>query len=222
MRKHLVATTLALPAAVTLLAGCGGLIGPEHTTKDSLRPTGTVRTIEIHSGSGTVRVTPGDKVVVRRTVRYNGDEAGTLKEPVDGTLTLDNCDRCSTDYTVTAPSGTVLRVQSGSGDVHIGEFTGSVRLEAGSGDIDAKSLGGTAELRTGSGSITAVFTGPVPDITANAGSGDVDLTLPRGSYLIDADSKSGSRNIDVPQQGSDTHRVRIRTGSGDIKVRAAA
>ncbi|WKD32131.1 DUF4097 family beta strand repeat-containing protein [Streptomyces xanthophaeus] len=220
MRKPLAFTALALTLAAPLLTGCGGMIGPEHTAEDSLRPTGPVHTIDIASGSGTVKVVPGDSVDVRRTVRYNGDGPGGLKEPAEGVLTLGNCSRCSTDYTVTAPAGTALDVRAGSGDVSITGFTGVVTVQTDSGDIDADGLRGNTSLKAGSGSVEATFGALVRTIAAEAGSGDVRLVLPDGKYRVDADTGSGGRDVRVRQDDAADHSVRVRTGSGDIVVTA--
>lgn len=238
MRKRTITLGMLGAAALAACTGCGtGLgIGPEHTTHQSFTPTGQVRLITVASGSGTVRITPGSSVEVERTVRYNGDDPSPLSEPVNGTLDLGNCARCATDYTVTAPAGTALEINSGSGHVTVSGFTAPVTVKAGSGDVDVRQLSGTVRLTTesgdisaadlsndaqfaaGSGHIDAAFTKPVHQVTATGGSGDVALKLPHGAYQVNAAARSGSQKVDVENRTSSPYQVTVRTGSGRITI----
>uniref|UniRef100_A0AAU2VC70 DUF4097 domain-containing protein n=1 Tax=Streptomyces sp. NBC_00003 TaxID=2903608 RepID=A0AAU2VC70_9ACTN len=238
MRKPLIATLLSAAAILASCTGCGTVlgIGPEHIKKDSLEPSGVIRSIDIASGSGTINLSTGPAVEVHRTVRYNGDAPDGLSGPVDGRLTLGNCAHCSTDYEITAPAGTVLDLNAGSGRIHVVGFTaavtatadsgdinaehltGKVRLTTDSGDITANGLADATALKAGSGDITAAFVSPAKTITANTGSGNVDLQVPAGPYRITSDTSSGAKHIETPQAPTAAHTIQVKTGSGDIRI----
>jgi hypothetical protein len=64
-----------------------------------------------------------------------------------------------------------------------------------------------------------VFSAPPSSADAEAGSGDVNLLVPRGAlYTVDAVTSSGDRVIGVPSAPYAVHALRVRSGSGDIAV----
>ncbi|GAA1986499.1 DUF4097 family beta strand repeat-containing protein [Amycolatopsis minnesotensis] len=106
---------------------------------------------------------------------------------------------------------TFLRVDSGSGDVHV---TGAEVAEVitGSGDVTASGVR-ALYARTGSGDIT------VPEasgsVVASTGSGDVHVHL--SAELPALEIRTGSGDITVTAApGVRVDRSRLRTGSGDI------
>ena len=174
----------------------------------------------------------------------------------------------SIDYEITAPRGTDLRADTGSGDIRISENGGPVQAKTGSGSIDASGLSDHVNLDSGSGNIKASMLSSL-DVKAQTGSGSIELKNVQGSlwahtgsgdvgvsgrpssawkletgsgsvtvdvggapFSLDAETGSGDvqTNVALNAQSSDKHhvignvagggpKVRINTGSGDIKIR---
>jgi DUF4097 and DUF4098 domain-containing protein YvlB len=62
----------------------------------------------------------------------------------------------------------------------------------------------------------------VEDVTAQTDSGNLVVTVPSNArFRIDASSDSGDRRVDVPDDAGADHHLDLRTGSGDLTVRAA-
>ena len=116
----------------------------------------------------------------------------------------------SIDYEITAPSGTTLKAESGSGDLEIGGIQGAVTAETGSGGMRVENIGANARLQTGSGSIYA--TNVHGAATLQTGSGNLELEL-SGAGDVKAQTGSGSIRISGINGG-----LRVEAGSGSIEV----
>ncbi|MGW0434315.1 DUF4097 family beta strand repeat-containing protein [Micromonospora sp. NPDC003197] len=128
-------------------------------------------------------------------------------------------------------------IKVGSGGVDIDGATGPVRAETGSGGIELTSINGAVTARTGSGKITGrrlsggkvdVETGSgaisvtvetVTSVRASTASGDVELTVPAGSYQVTVDTGSGGKDVQVPHDPSATEQLDVETGSGDVTIK---
>jgi DUF4097 and DUF4098 domain-containing protein YvlB len=117
---------------------------------------------------------------------------------------------------------------SASGDVTIGGVGGDLRITTASGDVRVSRCAGSATARTASGDIILdrVHRG---EVKANTASGDVQIGVQRGTGVwLDLSTVSGSTTTDLaiaddqPEQPRDTKvTLRVRTASGDIRVRRA-
>jgi DUF4097 and DUF4098 domain-containing protein YvlB len=122
-----------------------------------------------------------------------------------------------------------------SGDISVSDLASALEAYSSSGDIQAKDLTTDTALVTDSGSIEAYFDrfSSVHQVRMKSSSGDVSLTVPRGSgFAIDASTSSGSMdsNLQLPiaerdsgaavhaQVGSGKTMVQLATSSGDIDV----
>ena len=114
----------------------------------------------------------------------------------------------SAPVTATGRYGTT-RVDTGSGDVELGEIVDSARIQSGSGDVRIQSVARDVVVKTGSGDI-AVGTCRGE---ASFGSGSGDVELEDGGRAVDV--KTGSGNIKLHQAPPD---VRVTTGSGTIRL----
>jgi hypothetical protein len=117
--------------------------------------------------------------------------------------------------------------RAGSGRGHFGEVGGVLTSACGSGDITIDLARGPVRTRAGSGD--AVINAAHSDVDFVSGSGNVTLGLPSGrSARLDVTTGSGRVESEMPVESSATSgarpvQVRIRTGSGNIRlVRAAA
>jgi hypothetical protein len=131
------------------------------------------------------------------------------------------------DVRITAPHGTSLavgtgsadvvakgryhggRVDTGSGDVHLGVFDGALRVQAGSADVTIDEASADLDVKTGSGNVRIGRTGSAASF--GAGSGDLDI----GHAAGDVKAKTGSGNISLGEAEADLDAT---TGSGSIRA----
>jgi hypothetical protein len=174
----------------------------------SVTATGIRGRLSLDTGSGDVRVSD-----------------------VDGSVTVD---AGSGDVTLDNVRGDEFTVDGGSGSV-----TGSglrVRravFDLGSGDT--RLTGVTADelvVDTGSGSVDITLTSQVESMVLDTGSGDVTVRVPSTfGATLEVDTGSGDLDIELPMTitrrsrtsvngtiGDGKARVRIDTGSGDVRI----
>lgn len=116
-----------------------------------------------------------------------------------------------------------VTAQTGSGDVTLTDVAGpQVRAETGSGQIDGTGVA-TRRLRadTGSGDVGLVLTAAPDAVTVETGSGEVDMTVPDEVYAVGTDTGSGESRVTVRSDAASPRRLRVKTGSGDVRVAPA-
>jgi hypothetical protein len=114
-----------------------------------------------------------------------------------------------------------VAARTGSGDVKLTDLTGNLVAETSSGNLDGSGLRGRAVARTTSGDVTLRLA-EAEDVTAKTDSGELRLTVPAGArFRIEATTGSGDKHLDVPNDTGADHHLDLRTGSGDVTVRAA-
>jgi hypothetical protein len=221
--------TAILFAALTLTATAA--FAAEGNFEKTLA-VGGAPNVTVATGSGYVHVYSGSgsqvHIIGRVHVRASllgGDAEAKLRQIVSdppikqfgNTITIgaDRSDssvfnNVSIDYEITAPSGTTLKAESGSGDLEIGGIEGTVTAETGSGEMHIDNIGANAKLEAGSGSIHAVNVHGAA--TLQTGSGDLDLDL-SGAGDVKAQTGSGSIHIRGVSGG-----LRADAGSGNIEV----
>jgi hypothetical protein len=117
----------------------------------------------------------------------------------------------SIDYVITAPHGTTVEANSGSGDVNITNLGAPLKAGTGSGDIEANDLTGDVALNTGSGNIRAMLNG-AHYVKAETGSGTINLAGVSGGLF----AETGSGDIEVGGQPGDGWK--LETGSGSVTL----
>jgi hypothetical protein len=148
-------------------------------------------------------------------------------------------DFCAVDFEIFVPAGTVVSVDTGTGDVNVRGTGAAVNVTTGSGDIRLDRTGGASQAKTGTGDVTGAFlaggtmsarTGSgdidltyatAPDqVKAKAGTGDIDVLVPRdaSAYRISTDTGTGSRKVNVPTAPDSKRTISLDTGSGDIRI----
>jgi DUF4097 and DUF4098 domain-containing protein YvlB len=117
----------------------------------------------------------------------------------------------SVDYTITAPAGTKVRVNSMSGDIAVSDITGDLMLEAMSGNIKIDRGARVLTARTMSGDV--VLTDVKSDGAVDAGSMSGDVTLRQvKARRVNASVISGTVSLaDV-----ECERLEAQTTSGDV------
>ncbi len=109
---------------------------------------------------------------------------------------------------VTAPHGTRLGIQAASADVTAPGRHGVVRVETGSGDVDLGEADG-GRLRTGSGEVSVRLA--TDDIELQSGSGDIEVERTAAAATL----QSGSGDLRLRSAGGP---AKLQTGSGEIVV----
>ena len=115
-----------------------------------------------------------------------------------------------TRLVIKVPHETVLNIRSVSANVTVQEINGNQRIRAVSGSINTGLRGEEAELRTVSGDIVATGHGKVEEVELYSVSGDIKVTGLAGD--VSAEAVSG----DLDLSGSGLRQVRLKTVSGDI------
>ncbi len=176
-------------------ADCPGsffLIGSSCSVDHLLRVPAAVD-VQIDSGSGSVRVSGLEGVVVANT----GSGAIELVG-LSGRVTAE-----------TGSGGIVLERVAATADVSTG--SGSIRATAGESVQFA--------ARTGSGSMNLEFASAPDDVELETGSGSVTIGVPSGSYRLDLDTSSGSTNFTgITDDASSPRSIQATTGSGSIRI----
>ena len=117
----------------------------------------------------------------------------------------------SADITATGSFAEAL-LTSGSGELRVGDVTGSARLKSGSGSVSAGNVGGALVISTGSGDVSV--DDPGRSATLSAGSGDIRI----GELTGETVAKTGSGDVEVDRLGG---TLVSKSGSGNLVVRRA-
>lgn len=145
-----------------------------------------------------------------------------------------NIDAGSGDFTVDNVRGDELVVDGGSGNV-TGKNVKVRRAVFDLGSGDTQLSGVAAEelmVDTGSGSVDIGLVSSVREMTLDTGSGDVTLRVPATfGATLEVDTGSGDLDTDLPltitrksrtslvgKLGDGSGRVRVDTGSGDVRI----
>lgn len=117
------------------------------------------------------------------------------------------------DLEITAPAGTRLSLNTGSGAVEVDSLTGDLSVHTGSGGIELRNVPGAIEASTGSGGID-VRGGGGP-VNLRTGSGGIDY---EGTPQGDCRFETGSGGIRLRLPATLNVTVDLSTGSGGIEV----
>lgn len=227
MRRSLPASLVALAALAVLVPAAAR--AADGTFDRTLHVSGAVM-LSVHTGSGYIHVNPGPagEIHIVGHVHANGWGMGSSAEdrvqrvvnnpPIEqsgNTVTIgrhqDWMNNVSIDYDVTAPRGTQLDAESGSGDLRLADLDGPLQASTGSGDIEAQGFTGHVVLDSGSGTIHAELQAS-NDVRARAGSGDIQIRGVSGPLF----AETGSGNIEVG--GRPASGWELRSGSGEITL----
>jgi DUF4097 and DUF4098 domain-containing protein YvlB len=178
-----------------------------HTGSGSQDLSGVKGPVEVSTGSGSLRLTDIGGAVDART------GSGSIR-----------ADRIGGSFHARTGSGSVKLVQNAPGDVDV---------SSGSGGSELSVIGGALRVHSGSGRIKVEGNQDGP-WRLDTGSGSIQIHLPESAaFELDAKSSSGDIKVDHPvtvQGRLDKDRVKgavrgggsllkVRTGSGDIRIR---
>ena len=144
---------------------------------------------------------------------------------IDGGADEVGVDSSSGSVKVTA-SRPVRKVKAdvSSGSVTVSGSVAELEIDSSSGSITVEGLTGSAKLSSSSGGISARWVSlppPGTTIQADASSGSVHLTFPRGAVLAGVvDTSSGGIRSDFPGSFNDEHdHLVLAGGAGSVQVK---
>lgn len=114
-----------------------------------------------------------------------------------------------------------LRVDAGSLDAVGSATTLDTNVSAGRASVELDGVTDAA-VSLSAGRVTGSLTGAPPaSVTVDAEAGAVDLTLPRGSYAVDARRDAGNFTNGLTEDSTSPHRVDVRVSAGSVSLRPA-
>jgi hypothetical protein len=244
---------LAILTCVTLVGGAAWYLLMfliTDTESSSSAISTSVRNVELTIDSGDVEVDvvgQGEKPELHKELTSSlrsPDE--TIKQEGDTLHVTTRCGdgvgKCASDYRLTVPADTLIKVKTSMGDVSVKGVRasaeartemGDVRLEhvtgerlvavSKTGDITVKDAKfDIAEATTKLGDVGIEDIGAFKKLTAASKTGDVEVNLPEnaGPFDVNADTSIGDRKVTVDQDSSSGTSVDARTKIGDVTVRA--
>lgn len=119
-----------------------------------------------------------------------------------------------------AGSGADVQVHTDSGDITLNGVAGAVTAQTDSGRIVADGLKGKqTTVHDSSGDVTVS-----PDVAQNldlhSSSGDINVTVPGGSYRVSVDTSSGDRKVGIGNDANGQFSITVQTSSGDVQIGA--
>ena len=94
---------------------------------------------------------------------------------------------------------------------------GETSLRSGSGDINAEDLAtGNVVADTASGDVELDFTLAPELVDASTASGNVNISVPDGTYRVEDDPGSGKTHRNLKSDPAASRIIRAQTSSGDI------
>ncbi|WP_433266570.1 DUF4097 family beta strand repeat-containing protein [Actinosynnema sp. CS-041913] len=188
--------------------------------KDADKPTGVTHRVE---GDTLVLDGCGSRCSVNYEVTVPTKDVKVLGDNSSGDVTLDGV--ASVEISVGSGNATVrnvagvVRVDNSSGDVTASDIGGEFNGKVGSGDIRLSKMRGAVLVDNNSGNID-VEMGVVQSVRAEAGSGNVNVRVPKGAYRVEVEAGSGDKTIDVKSDPGASVELILRSNSGDLTLRA--
>ncbi|WP_150460297.1 DUF4097 family beta strand repeat-containing protein [Nesterenkonia ebinurensis] len=127
---------------------------------------------------------------------------------------------CGIDYSGHMPASAGAEVALTSGSITLKDLRGPLSLETSSGRVTGEGLSSDiADTRSTAGSISLEFTERPSRVEAEATSGNIEVSVPRGeAYRVLTDTASGGITIDVATDPEAESTIDLRTTSGHITV----
>jgi DUF4097 and DUF4098 domain-containing protein YvlB len=186
-------------------------------------------TVRVPTGSSiAATVASADLRAIGRyaTVRVKAASGDAWIDEVTGPAQMESA---SGDLTVGRVGG-ALRIGSASGAVRVGDVSGDVAAKGASGDMTIRAVGGSLSVDTASGDVE-VGVVRCGQTGIRSASGDVEVGVAAGTRVwLDVSTATGSTVNDLTMgapaavglgggNGEAALRLRIRTASGDIRIR---
>ncbi|WP_018217332.1 DUF4097 family beta strand repeat-containing protein [Salinispora vitiensis] len=196
---------LAIVTLAVLVAGCEPG-GSNNSSGSTYEISGEVTTVTLTGRGGNVTLTASDSGSVRviEDLRYSDSEPETSHNVTGSTLNLvDNgCgnDNCYVNYEIELPRRTMVKIQTDGGD------------------ITGRGLGADTTVTTAGGDIDLQYANSADLVDVTSAGGNVMIKVPSGPYDVDASTDGGERAVSVQAVAGSVHKIRARSGGGDVTV----
>jgi hypothetical protein len=204
--RHKVAVALAAGVALAAMAA-GAAIAAKSDDSGRTRFAGPIHRIVVDAGASDVRITAGGRsdVEVTRKTSWLFSKPKVEQYVRDGVLHLtSHCKHgllCETDFTVLAPRGVAVEVETSVGNVRIKGAPGNVSVDTDAGDLDVDVTRAPHRIRL------------------EADAGDVDVTVPRGEYAVSTHTDVGDVSVHgIVRYDRAAHAIDASTDVGDITI----
>lgn len=228
----LVAASVALLLLIAAALAVSGAL-TTRTELASYLAHGTPERIVLALESGNAEVVGGGKgaVEVRRTARYAyGHAPRERRSATDGQLRISSgCPSvlfggCTASYRLTIPENVPLTVRTAGGTVRLAGVRGSAEIQSGAGDVDVDTFCGfSLAIETTSGHARTTASCSPQRLEMSSASGNLNATVPVGTYRIQAESEQGAREVtDLERSSQAPFEIRMVSERGDVTVRGGA
>lgn len=207
-------------------AGPAGLIVDTDPARETWRAAFTVRVtaptgsnVRVQGQSADVRISGTAALVEVRTasgdIRVSEVQRNALLQSASGDVEVSR-------------AGADVEVRTASGDIDLGPVAGNSLVHTTSGDITLRAAGGNVSARSVSGDVRVsdIMTGKTE---INAVTGDVEIGVHPGARAsVSLTTLTGDTNTDFDvteeptEDGAPTLDIRVKTTSGDIRLRRVA
>lgn len=220
-------TLLACLGVLLVVVGATAVGGLKHADVRTVVLTGVREVVvDVDAGAVVVQARAGFGVAVRTGRAWLWGEPTADHRLVDGVLTITGrCPEfeigCTVEEELSVPYGIEVAVAVGAGGITVaGIDVPRLDLRAGEGDIEARDVSAAGFFaRSGGGGVRVSLVRPPSEVRVE-GAGDVDLTVPRGRYRVDAAAATGRTTVDVQQDPVAARLLFARSGAGDVTIRA--
>lgn len=240
----------ALLALFLVLVGAYNLVdvASRHTSTERATYEG-VRSLVIEDASD-VRLTGAPagaplEVATRITEGLRTPDASVERGPGGELMLSSSCPgilggECEVDYTISVPSGTVVRADADAGDVLAERLTTteplvldtsagdveaidvkapSIELSSSAGDVEGRSLSAERiDLHSSAGDVEASLATPPQRVIAESSAGDVELLVPDVVYDLNASSSAGDVDARVASDPDSRRELTAHSSAGDVRV----
>jgi hypothetical protein len=223
--------TVMFTASALVITGCTVNTSSNDTTKQNSYPiTEPVTSLKVDNPVGATRIegTDATTVSVTEQLSYTGNPPQTRHLISGGQLALTyacssgviNSKSCSVDYVIKIPRRVAVQIGGNVGDTTLTGLAGQLTATSNAGDIDGTGLtGGVVSARASAGAITLRFTDPPSTVDARTRVGSVEVQLPAGtSYAVDAGSRVGDVDVTVQRDPGSDHHISAHSEVGSVTV----
>jgi hypothetical protein len=213
-------------ARLVVLGALVGMTGCEvQVSQEALDLAGLeVSRVEVRSASGVVTVAAGETLTVARSAESGAPGFEFRHSARDGVLILEErCPlprTCAVTTTVTMPAHLDLSVALDSGQVVLEELSGAVDITGEGLTVSGVSLRSSAmTMSADNGTVDLELEDPPRAVFLWVGSGEVNLNVPAGAYLLDVEAPLGElRLVNVVHDPASDLTLSAVVDVGDLAI----
>lgn len=202
--------------------GDGGGVGQISEQLDESFEVGEAPLLTVENFTGDVTIVAGESGLIRVVATKRALSSRDM-ERIEVTMTAQSngvlirakkttsfLGAASVKFEITAPAGTQLALDVGTGDADVSGLTGGTKVELGTGDFEARELAGNVQVDVGTGDTTV--SGTDIEVQIHSGTGDISVRGASGPARLDV----GTGNIEY--EGDPRGDCSFETGTGGIKL----